>query len=108
LHHIHRSCPAAAAAAQARIESSLLAALDGESESSTASQLRSTLTALLAASAPRQPGYWLKLLGAVALAAPPPANAGQAAAAGAADGITQQHQANVSVGLMRHMAAVDP
>jgi hypothetical protein len=67
---------------QAHIESSLLAALDGESEATTAAQLRSTLTALLAASAPKQPGYWLRMLGAVALAAPPPANAGQAAAAG--------------------------
>ena len=58
------------------IEGPLLAALDGESEASIANQIRSTLTALLEASAPSRPGYWVKLLAAVALAAGPTAAAG--------------------------------
>lgn len=55
------------------IEAPLLSALDGESEASIATQIRATLTALLAASAPTQPGYWVRLLAAVALAAGPAA-----------------------------------
>lgn len=76
------------------IEGPLLAALDGESEASIASQMRATLTALLAASAPARPGYWVKLLAAVALAAGPAAAAAgmQGQAAGA-----QASSAGVSV-----------
>lgn len=70
---------------QGCIEASLLAALDSESESSTSAQLRGALTALLAATAPKRPGYWLKLLGTVAMAAAAaPAGAAVQGAAGRA------------------------
>ncbi|KAF8072444.1 hypothetical protein HT031_000103 [Scenedesmus sp. PABB004] len=59
--------------AEASIEVSLLAALDGESEASTSAAIRATLAALLTTSAPSRPGYWLRLLGGVALAAGPAA-----------------------------------
>lgn len=62
----------------------LLAALDSESEAPIAAQIRSTVTALLAASAPTRPGYWVRLLAAVALAAGPTAvSAAQGPSAGA-------------------------
>lgn len=69
---------------QEYIEAALLSALDAESEAAIAAHIRSTLTALLAASAPTRPGLWVRLLGAVALAAPPSALAGtQGTTAGA-------------------------
>jgi hypothetical protein len=51
------------------IEASLLSALDAETEAWIATQIRVTVTALLAASAPSRPGYWVKLLAAVAVSA---------------------------------------
>lgn len=82
---------------QACIEPSLLAALDGESESSTCAQLRATLTALLAASAPKKPGYWLKLLGGVALAAGAPVAAatGQDTTAGEPGKLVPWHHVSI-------------
>lgn len=83
-------CPLGAALLQECLEAPLLAALDAESDPGTSTQIRGTLLALLAASAPTQPGYWLRLLGGVALAAPPgvvaAAPAGQQGGAAAAAG----------------------
>jgi len=59
-----------AAVLQQEVESHLLAALDAESDAQIADQLRSVLAILLAAGAPAAPGYWLRLLAGVALAAP--------------------------------------
>lgn len=57
---------------QACIEAPLVAALDGESEPTASAQIRQTLTALLVTTAPQKPGYWIRLLGSVALATAPP------------------------------------
>jgi hypothetical protein len=70
------------------IEAPLLSALDAESEASIATQIRFTLTALLAASAPTRPGYWVRLLAAVALAAGPAALAVTQSPAAGAHGAT--------------------
>lgn len=49
-------------------ERTLLAALDSENDAQITSQLRATLVVLLAAGASTAPGYWLSLLGDVAMA----------------------------------------
>ena len=57
----------------AHVEVSLFAALDRETDASTAAQLKATLRTLLAAGAPAQPSYWLTCTANVALAAAPAA-----------------------------------
>lgn len=80
---------------QACIEAPLLAALDGESEPTTSAQIRQTLTALLVTTASQKPGYWIRLLGSVALAAP--AAAAAAAQGQAVGGIVQSWNENLLV-----------
>ena len=44
-----------------RVEGRLFDALDAETDTEIASQLRATLTTLLGAGAPTQPSYWLQV-----------------------------------------------
>lgn len=53
-----------------RIESALLAALDGETDSATEMQLRASLLVLLRQGAAKEPTRWIKLLGEVAASTP--------------------------------------
>lgn len=59
--------------AEACIEAPLLAALDAESEPTTSTQLRNAVNTMLVTTAGQKPGYFVRLLGAVALAAAPAA-----------------------------------
>lgn len=54
-----------------RIEPALLAALDGETDPATASQLQATLSTLLEAGAAAQPSRWIALCGEIISAAGP-------------------------------------
>jgi hypothetical protein len=70
-----------AAALDLSVEAHLVATLDSEVDPHITEQLRAGLAALLAAGAPAAPGYWLRLLSSVALAAPAAAVAAAATVA---------------------------